>query len=78
MALSIDAKLEGKLICCFKDDKNLGNFDLSTRSSQNFHFDWFSLCKVYNVSTKKNREELSFITLKSDTKSEESYFWFGK
>ena len=54
MALSIDAKFEGNLICCFKNDKNLGNFDLSTRSSQNFHFDWSSLCKVYDVSTKKS------------------------
>ena len=36
-------------ICCF----NLVNFDLSTLNSQNFHFDWFLLCKVYNVCPKK-------------------------
>ena len=49
MALKFDAKFEEKLICCFKNDKNFGNFDLSTQNSQNFCFDWFLLCKVYNV-----------------------------
>ena len=53
MILKSDAKFEEKLICCFKNDKNLVNFDLSTRNSQNFHFDWFLLCKVYNVWPKK-------------------------
>ena len=27
MTLKIDAKFEKKLICCFKNDKNLVNFD---------------------------------------------------
>ena len=27
---------EGKLICCFKNDKNLVNFDPSTQKSQKF------------------------------------------
>ena len=36
MALKIDAKFEKKLICCFKNDKNLMNFDLSTQKSQKF------------------------------------------
>ena len=49
MALKNDAKFAEKLICCFKDDKNLVNFDVSTQNSQNFHLDWFLLCKVYNV-----------------------------
>ena len=44
-----DAKFEGKLICCFKNEKNLVNFELSSRSSQNFHFAWFLVCKVYNI-----------------------------
>ena len=48
MTLKSDAKLEEKLICCFKNDTNLVNFDLSAQSSQNFRFDWFLLCKVYN------------------------------
>ena len=29
-------KIEGKLICCFKNDKNLVNFDPSTQKYQNF------------------------------------------
>ena len=50
MTLKSDAKFEEKLICCVKNDKNLVNFDLSTWNSQNLHFEWFLLCKVYNVS----------------------------
>ena len=52
MTLKSDAKFEEKLIC-FKNDKNLVNFDLNTQNSQNFHFDLLLLCKVYNVSPKK-------------------------
>ena len=33
MTLKIDSKLEEKLIFCFKNDKNLVKFDLSTRKS---------------------------------------------
>ena len=47
MTLKIDAKFEEELMCCFKI--NLMIFDLSIRNSQNFHFDWFLLCKVYNL-----------------------------
>ena len=36
MTLKIDAKFEEKLICCFKNDKNLVKFDLSTQKSQKF------------------------------------------
>ena len=36
MTLQNDAKFEEKLICYFKNDKNLVNFDLSTRKSQKF------------------------------------------
>ena len=49
MILNSDAKFKEKLISCFKNDKNLVNFDLSTRNSPNFYFDWFLLSKVYNV-----------------------------
>ena len=48
MAVKSDAKFEEKLICCFKNDKNLVSFDLNTQNSQNVYFDWFLLCKVYN------------------------------
>ena len=53
MTLKIDAKFEEKLICCFKNDKNLVNFEASTRKSQNLHFHWFLLCKVFNVWPEK-------------------------
>ena len=36
ITLDIDAKFEEKLICCFKNDKNLVNFDPSTQKSQKF------------------------------------------
>ena len=53
MTLKIDAKFEENLICCFKNDRNLLNFDPSTRSLKNLHFRWFLLCKVFNVWPKK-------------------------
>ena len=53
MTLKEDVKFEEKLICYLKNDKNLVNFDLSTQNSQNFVFDWFLLCKVYNFWPKK-------------------------
>ena len=46
MALKIEAKLHKELICCFKNDKNVVNFNLSTR---NVYIDWLLLCKVFNV-----------------------------
>ena len=49
MTLKVDAKFEEKLICCFKNDKNLVNFDPSTRKSQNFPFNGLLLSKVYIV-----------------------------
>ena len=53
MALKRDAQFEEKPICCFKNNKNLVNFDLSTWNSQYFYFDWSLLWKVYNVWPKK-------------------------
>ena len=53
MTLKSDAKFEEKLISCFKNDKNLVNFDLSTRNSQNFLLDWFLLCKGCNFWPEK-------------------------
>ena len=79
MTLKIDAKFEEKLlIFCFKNDKNLVDFDSSTWSLQNLHFHWFLLCKVFNVWPKKYRgvvfhdtEEWCKIWRKPD-------LWFGK
>ena len=70
MTLKTDAKFEEILICCFKSDKNLVNFDISTQNSQNFYFDWFP-CAKYITFDLKSTEELHFITLKSDAKFEE-------
>ena len=36
MSLKSDTKFEEKLICCFKNDKDLVNSDPSTRKSQTF------------------------------------------
>ena len=45
-----DAKFEEELTCHFKVDmSNLTNFDLSTRKSQNLHFNGLLLTKLYNV-----------------------------
>ena len=50
MELNIDAKLEGKLRCGFKNDmRNFGNFHQSTRKSPNRDFDEILLFKVENL-----------------------------
>ena len=36
MTLKSDAKFEEKQTFCFKNDKNLGNFDPSTQNSHKF------------------------------------------
>ena len=53
MTLKIDTKFEEKLICCFKNGRNLVNFDPSTWSLKNVDFYWFLLCKAFNVWAKK-------------------------
>ena len=56
MALKIDAKFEGKMICTFKNDmKNLGNFHWSTWKSQNWDFDGILLSKVRKCTSLKFR-----------------------
>ena len=52
ITLNTDAKFEEKLICCFKNDKELVNFDLSTWKPQKFAL-LLLLCKVFNVCPKK-------------------------
>ena len=39
MTLKSDAKFEEKLICCFQNDNNLINLDLSTQNSRNSRSD---------------------------------------
>ena len=43
------AKFEGKLLFCFKNDKNLANFDQNTWKCQNWYFHGILLSKVENV-----------------------------
>ena len=50
MALRIDATLDRKLTCAFKNDMtNLGNFWQNTGKSKNWKFDGILLSKVENV-----------------------------
>ena len=44
MILKSDVKFEEKLICCFRNYKNLVNFDSSIQKSQKF-----ALAQVYNI-----------------------------
>ena len=59
MTLSVVQNLKKNLFFFFfKNDKNLVNFDPSTKKLMipaliNLHFDWSLLCKVYNVWPKK-------------------------
>ena len=69
MTLKSDAKFKKKLTCGFKYDmRNLVKFHPITQKILKFHFDGLFLSKVYKVWAKKNREELSFMTLNSDAK----------
>ena len=48
MALNIDEKCKGKLICAFENEmKNLEIFYQSTRKSQNWDFGGILLSKVF-------------------------------
>ena len=50
MALKIDATLDRKLTCTFKNDmRNLVNFHQNTGKSKNWDFDGILLSKVENV-----------------------------
>ena len=49
MTLTSNAKFDEKLIFCFKNHKNLVNFDQSIRKCQDIYFEWFLLSKVYHV-----------------------------
>ena len=73
-----NTKFGEELTCNFKIGiRNLTNFDLSTRKSQNFSFNRLLLSKVYIVWGKKSTDELSFMKLKWDVKfGEESTYGF--
>ena len=78
MTLKSDAKFEEKLIYCSKNEKKLINFDLSTRNTQNFHFDCFLLCKVCKVWPKKLQRSYLWSLWEWSTIWRKTYLWFGK
>ena len=53
-------KFEEKLIFCFTNDKNLVNFDPSTKKSKTFAPSLVPLCKVYNIWPKKITDYISW------------------
>ena len=56
MTLKSDAKFEEKLTSCFKNDKNLVNFDPSTQKSKKFALLIGSYCVKYLMfDLKKDR-----------------------
>ena len=59
------AKFEEKLIFYFKNDKNLVNFDLTTKSLKNLHFDWSSWTKCTTFHPKKYRGVVFYDTEES-------------
>ena len=54
------------------------SFDLSTRNSQNFYFDWFLLCKLCNFWPKKYRGVIFHDTKESCKIWRKADLWFGK
>ena len=65
MTLKSDAKFEENLIFCFKNDKNLVNFDPSTQESQKFSLWLVLIMQSIYCLTWKVTEELSFMTVKT-------------
>ena len=78
MILKSDAKFEEKPICCFKNDKNLVNFDLSTQFSKicsvicPFH------AKYITFGQKKYKEVIFNDTEESGKIWRNTGLWFGK
>ena len=61
---------------CFKNDKNLVNFDPNTKKST-LHFDRSLLCKAYNVWPKKYRGVIFRDTEESCKIWRKTDLWFG-
>ena len=85
MTLKSDAEFEEKPICCFKNDKNLVNFDRSTQMSKIFTLIGLFHAKYITFDLKKHRgvilhdtEELCKIWRKTDHKSGKWHEGFGK
>ena len=71
MALNIDAKLEGKLTCAFKNNtRNLANFHQSTFKSLKIGTFIRSFYPKQKLMRLKFTGELSAMTMKNDSKFE--------
>ena len=71
MTLKVDAKFKGKLAHGLKNNiRNLVNFHVNSRKSENLPFDQIFLSKAYKILAGKNTEDLCFMTLKSDAEFE--------
>ena len=58
MTLKGDGKIKGKLTRGLKNDiKNLVNFHVSSRKSENLHFDGLFLSKTYKDLVEKAQEK---------------------
>ena len=79
MTLKSDAMSKGKLTCDFNYDmRNFVTFHPITQKPQNFTSKG-SFCPKYMSFELKNTEELSFMTLNSDAKFEQTLtLWFQK
>ena len=71
-------KIDAKLICCFKNDRNFVNFDLSTQSLKNLHFHWFLLWKVLMLDLNKYRGVIFHDTEEWWKIWRRTELWFGK
>ena len=71
MILKSDAKFEEKPICCFKNDKNLVNFDPSTQVSKICAVICPFCAKHITFDQKKYRGVIFNDNVKSDAKFEE-------
>ena len=65
MTLKSDVKFEEKPLCCFKNVKNLVNFDRALKILKNLHFDWSLSCKLYNFDIRKYRSVIFHDTVES-------------
>ena len=78
MTLKIDATFEEKLICSFKNDKNLVKFDPNNQKSQKFAISLFLLSKIFNVWPKKAQRSYLSWHWRVMQNWKKTDLWFGK
>ena len=78
MTLKSDAKFEEKPICCFKNDKNLVNFDPSIQVSKICTLIGPFSAKYIKFDLKRHRGVIFHDTEESCKISRKTNLWFGK